>query len=76
MTAVEVLTKIAAQEVLSKIADLLPEVFPLREALAIWSSPQKYLDGRRPCDLWSECDVDGLDKFWRYLEARADGVFS
>lgn len=64
-----------AAELLDRISSVLHEIYEPAGALIFWSARIKYLDDRRPCDLWRDRDLDGLDTLWRRLEALADGAF-
>lgn len=59
-------------ELLTKIAAMLAELYDPAGVLMFWSARIKYLDDRRPCDLWRDRDMDGLETLWRRLEALAD----
>lgn len=61
---------------LTQIAAALAELYEPAGVLMFWSARVKYIDNRRPCDLWRDRDEDGLETLWRQLRAIADGLFA
>lgn len=59
--------------------DIVAGLFDVYEpagALIFWSSRITYLDGRRPCDIWSERDLPMLERLAQRVNALADGAFA
>lgn len=62
--------------VLTRAHSLLSEMYDPAGVLIYWSARIKYLDGKRPCDLWADRDMDALTKMCDRLDAFCDGVFA
>lgn len=60
---------------LRSIATALNEVYEPAGVLMFWSSPKTYLDGQRPCDVWSSGNLDLLRRLDQRVNALADGAF-
>jgi hypothetical protein len=60
----------------AEAASLLAELYDPAGVLIYWSARIKYLDGRRPCDLYAERDVEGLRTLCQRLNALCDGAFA
>lgn len=65
-----------AEALLSEIAAALDDVYEPAGVLMFWSSRVTFLDGRRPCDVWSEQDVPMLERLAQRVNALADGAFA
>jgi hypothetical protein len=61
--------------VVERAAALLTELYEPAGILIYWSARISYLDGKRPCDLYAEGDVEALTHMCNRLDAFADGAF-
>lgn len=66
----------ALTDLIESIAEALNDVYKPAGVLMFWSSRVTYLDGKRPCDLWSDRDIEGLRTLANHVHALADGAFS
>lgn len=55
--------------VLARAHSLLSEIYEPAGVLIYWSSRIKYLDNRRPCDLYRDRDVEALTQMCNRLDA-------
>lgn len=60
---------------LEDIAAVLHEIYDPAGALIWWSARIKYLDDKRPCDIWRDRDMALLERINQRLNALADGAF-
>lgn len=65
-----------AENLLETIAALLGERYEPAGMLTFWGASITYLDGRRPCEVWRERDLDGLRTLAQRLNAITDGPFA
>ncbi len=65
-----------ALALLASIAKALSDVYEPAGVLMFWSSRIRYLDGQRPCDVWSERSLDYLRILDQHVNALADGAFA
>lgn len=56
-------------------ASLLAELYDPAGALIYWSSRIRYLDHRRPCDVYREGDEAAMETLVRWLNMTADGAW-
>jgi hypothetical protein len=57
-------------------ADLLAELYDPAGVLIFWSARIKYLDNRRPCDIYRDGDYQAMRTLIQRLNALADGAFA
>lgn len=62
--------------ILARAHSLLSELYEPVGVLIYWSSRIKYLDGKRPCDLWRDRDLAALEHMCDRLDAFCDGAFA
>lgn len=62
------------QELVAEAASVLAEIYDPAGVLIFWSSRIKYLDGKRPCDLYRDKDEALLERLVQHLNALADGA--
>lgn len=63
-------------EVLGDIAVALLSIYEPAGALMFWSSRIKYLDDKRPCDVWADRNMVMLERLAQRVNALADGAFA
>lgn len=61
--------------VVERAASLLAELYEPAGILIYWSARISYLDGKRPCDLYTDGDIEALSHMCDRLNAFADGAF-
>lgn len=64
------------QALVAEAAAVLAEIYDPAGVLIFWSSRIKYLDGKRPCDLYRDRDDVLMERLVQHLNALADGAFA
>lgn len=60
----------------TEAATALADVYEPAGVLMFWSSRITYLDGKRPCDIYRDGDVELMERLVRRVNALADGAFA
>lgn len=66
----------AMQRLVAEAASVLAEVYDPAGVLIFWSSRIKYLDDKRPCDVYRDGDVGLMERLVQRVNALADGAFA
>lgn len=64
------------QALVVEAATALADVYDPAGVLIFWSARIKYLDGKRPCDIYSDGDVALMERLVQRVNALADGAFA
>lgn len=60
----------------TEAATALHDVYEPAGVLIFWSAPIKYLDGKRPCDVYRDGDLELMARLVQWVQALADGAFA
>lgn len=63
-------------ELLASITKALHEVYKPEGVLMFWSARIRYLDGQRPCDVWTQQNLLLLRRLDQHANALSDGAFA
>lgn len=60
-------------EILTEVSKDLHDIYDPAGVLMFWSARLRYLDGRRPCDVYAAGDEYAMEQLARHVAALADG---
>lgn len=72
----DVATTDPMERLVTEAASVLAEVYEPAGVLMFWSARIKYLDEKRPCDIYADGDIALMERLVQRVNALADGAFS